>query len=156
MSRLKAGLIGHAADSAASALSVGLPLRFSTLIGLEEEKRQNQELPPPERRGVFRSPIGDSKSSGDCDPDQAFGGNQKDNLKKQNGRASTKAKPEMLYPEATAFKSTRPTGSGDLGQHSTRHTFSGFAVSAAIRFSVLALQVAPAVACRCDEPAGGC
>jgi hypothetical protein len=34
----------------------------------------------------------------------------------------------MLYPEATASKSTRPAGSGDLELHATGHTFSGFAV----------------------------
>jgi hypothetical protein len=40
------------------------------------------------------------------------------------------AKPELLYTGATALKSTRPTGSGDLAQYSTGHTNSGFALVA--------------------------
>src|ERR1035438_1196579 len=38
------------------------------------------------------------------------------------------AKPESAYPETTAFKSTRPSGSGDIEQNSTGHSYSGFAL----------------------------
>jgi hypothetical protein len=38
------------------------------------------------------------------------------------------AKPEILYLEAAAFKSTRSSGSGDLEQRLTGYIFSGFAV----------------------------
>jgi hypothetical protein len=41
------------------------------------------------------------------------------------------AKPELMYPETTAFKSTRPPGSGDLTQYSTGYSYSGFALDAA-------------------------
>ena len=41
----------------------------------------------------------------------------------------------MLYPEASAVKSTRPPASGDLAQHSTGHTFAGFAVAPEGEFS---------------------
>jgi len=34
----------------------------------------------------------------------------------------------MLYVEATASESTRPSGSGDLVQNWKGHAFSGFAV----------------------------
>jgi hypothetical protein len=33
-----------------------------------------------------------------------------------------------MYPESKAFKSTRPSGSGDLAQPSTGHSDSGFAL----------------------------
>src|ERR1035441_7548814 len=39
------------------------------------------------------------------------------------------AKPESTYPETTAFKSTRPSGSGDIEQNSTGHSYSGFALT---------------------------
>src|SRR5277367_927406 len=35
----------------------------------------------------------------------------------------------MLPPEAAVFESTRPSGSGDVEQNSTGHTFSGFALN---------------------------
>jgi len=38
------------------------------------------------------------------------------------------AKPELMYPENKVFKSTRPSGSGDLTQLSTGHSDSGFAL----------------------------
>src|ERR1035438_6977268 len=41
------------------------------------------------------------------------------------------AKPESTYPETTAFKSTRPSGSGDIEQNSTGHSYSGFALMSA-------------------------
>jgi transposase len=43
------------------------------------------------------------------------------------------AKPESTYPETTAFKSTRPSGSGDIEQNSTGHSYSGFALSAQVQ-----------------------
>jgi hypothetical protein len=36
------------------------------------------------------------------------------------------AKPELMYPESKVFKSTRPSGNGDLTQLSTGHSDSGF------------------------------
>ena len=42
---------------------------------------------------------------------------------------SVKAEPESMYPETTAFKSTRPSGSGDPEQNSTGHSYSGSALA---------------------------
>jgi len=42
--------------------------------------------------------------------------------------ANSIAKPELLYPESKVFKSTRPSGSGDLTQLSIGHSDSGFAL----------------------------
>jgi hypothetical protein len=41
------------------------------------------------------------------------------------------AKPGLLYPESTDPKLTRPSGSGDLAQTSTRHGNPGFALAPA-------------------------
>jgi hypothetical protein len=45
-----------------------------------------------------------------------------------SGGGPSNAKPESLYREASTAKSTRPTGSSDLGKTSRGHTNSGFAV----------------------------
>jgi hypothetical protein len=37
--------------------------------------------------------------------------------------------PELVYPEGTPFKSTRPSGSGDPAQYSTGHSHSGSALN---------------------------
>jgi hypothetical protein len=44
------------------------------------------------------------------------------------------AKPEIQSLEATTLKLTRPSGSGNLGLHPTRHFFSGFALKNASVF----------------------
>src|SRR3974390_2590667 len=51
-------------------------------------------------------------------------------------RSDATAKPELLYPEATTFKSTRPAGSGDLDQKQTGHTYSGFALTCCLRLKI--------------------
>jgi hypothetical protein len=43
------------------------------------------------------------------------------------------AKPELMYPESKVFKSTRPSGSGDLAQNSTGHNYSGSALKKCLR-----------------------
>ena len=43
-------------------------------------------------------------------------------------RCATIAKPELMYPETTALKLTRPSGSGNPAQSSTGHSYSGFAL----------------------------
>jgi hypothetical protein len=52
----------------------------------------------------------------------------------QYKKIKDRAEPELVYPESTEFKSTRPSGSGDPAQNSTGHSNSGFAL--AYRFSV--------------------
>ena len=49
------------------------------------------------------------------------------------------AKPESLYPETAALKSTRPTGSGDLALNSPGHINSVYALGAE---KLLAMQTA--------------
>jgi hypothetical protein len=53
------------------------------------------------------------------------------------------AKPELMYPENKVFKSTRPSGSGDLTQLSTGHSDSGFALATESSFHFLWEEYSP-------------
>jgi hypothetical protein len=46
----------------------------------------------------------------------------------QYKKIKDRAEPELVYPESTEFKSTRPSASGDPTQNSTGHSNSGFAL----------------------------
>jgi len=64
------------------------------------------------------------------------------------GHGGITAEPELMYPEAAAFKSTRPPGSDDLAQYPTGYSYSGFALvggqernSQALAFPCLKIQI---------------
>ena len=60
-----------------------------------------------------------------------FGGDGKTDNKSQSASffPSTTANPDLVYPEGTASKSTRTSGSGDPARNSPGHRDSGFALA---------------------------